>query len=496
MNQRVFARDLLTYMPSKLLPALTGFISAPILTRLFLPAEYGEYALAAGVADFLFALACSGLASSPVRFYPAYKARSEVGVFFANLGGTIGLSIVVVGALSLAALLSLRPLVTVTLYPLLLLGLAVFATDGLFNMFHSVARAQGRSGVYTAFELVTRYGSLGIGLLLVLAFGFRVDGLLWGTVVTSAFALPFLARTVMRGEGVSRSDFRGSDARQLWDYGWPLAVGNMALWGLRLSDRYVIGLSRPGDEVGLYSVAYNLSDKTILMLVSLFLLSTAPLITTVWESEGREATERGLAMVTRFYLIVCFPAAAGLTVLAYPFVGLLTGDAYHDGYRVVGFVAFSSFCWGLSQMAGLGTLLGKRTSRVAISQSVASALNLGLNLILVPTFGFVAAGATTLVGYAVLLGMQAYFSRSYLTWRFPFPTARNVVIASVVMSVVAWAVYRLAGAGSLHLGYLLLAVLVAVPTYFASLALLGEASAGELATIRRAWAAVGVWRRV
>ena len=56
-------KDMLIYMPAQFLPALTAFITTPILTRLFPPAEYGYWALAASVSAFLVALAVSGFGS-------------------------------------------------------------------------------------------------------------------------------------------------------------------------------------------------------------------------------------------------------------------------------------------------------------------------------------------------------------------------------------------------------------------------------------------------
>jgi O-antigen/teichoic acid export membrane protein len=48
-----FVKDMAIFAPSKFLPALTAFITTPILTRLFPPAEYGYWAMAASIAAFL-----------------------------------------------------------------------------------------------------------------------------------------------------------------------------------------------------------------------------------------------------------------------------------------------------------------------------------------------------------------------------------------------------------------------------------------------------------
>jgi len=479
---------MLTYLPSKLLPALTAFISVPILTRLFLPADYGNWALADGVSAFLGAMAISGFGAGVIRFFSAYKVKSELSVFFATLGISTGVIIAAISAISFLALFLLRGILPAVLYPLFFMGILIFMVQAAFEVFMNVVRAQERSGLYTVFELSTRYGSLGLGLVLVIVFGFGVEGLMWGTLVAFALALPLLLFSTTRAEGIHPRCFRMRDALQMWRYSWPLAIGNMAMWGLIMSDRYVISFFRPQSEVGLYSVAYNISGKSIEMLVALFLLSMGPMLMNIWETQGREATEKALAMVTRLFLILCLPAAVGLSVLAVPFVSLLTAEAYHEGYRVVGYVAFSVFLWGFSQIASTGTLIGKKTRWIALNQIFAALINLGLNLLLVPRFGFVAAGITTLIGYAVLFSMQAYISHRYLRWLFPFKTFRNVVIAAICMGVAVLGVYGMSGnKAGVHLGYLFLSMIVAIIVYFLSLWLLGEANGEEKAIGKDFW---------
>jgi len=485
---KTFVRHMVAYLPSKLLPALTSFITAPILTRLLLPAEYGNWALAAGVYELLFALSCSGLASVPVRFFPAYRAKSELGVFFVTLSISLVILIAITSTVGFLAIFTLEGYLPPTLFPLLIISVLIFMVQAIYTVFLAVVQAQQRSRVYSFFELLTRYGGLGLGLLLVIVFGFRVEGLLWGECLMLALVLPFLLFLAIKGVSLRPRHFRPSVALQMWRYAWPLGLGNMAMWGLRLSDRYIISFFRSESEVGLYSVAYSISGKSIDMLVALFLLSTVPMVMSAWENQGREATEKTLAMMTRLFLTLCLPAAAGLSLMARPFVALLTAEAYHEGYRIVGYVAFSSFAWGLFMIANMGSLIKKDTRRIAINQGVAASVNLGLNLVLVPRFGFVAAGITTLVGYAVLLALQAHTSRPHLTWLFPFKTLRNVVIATTGMGLAVFAVNAMSGNwDGPHLGYLFLSIVVGVLVYLILLLLLGEANEGERTAAKRFW---------
>jgi O-antigen/teichoic acid export membrane protein len=488
--QKIFLKDMLTYLPSKLLPALTGFITAPILTRLFLPAEYGYYALAVGAYDLLFALACSGLASVPNRFYPAYKAESKLGVFFASLSLPTGVAIAVTSILSFLALFVLgsQGFLPPVLYSLLLISVLIFVVYSIFTMLMEVVRIQERGRLYTVFELFTRYGGFGLGLLLVIGFDFQVEGLLWGEFLALALASPFLLFLTTKGVSIRPQGFRLPVARHMWHFGWPLALGNMAMWGLRLSDPYIIGFFRPVSEVGLYSVAFQLSSKSIDIIVALFLLTTGPIAMNAWESRGREATEKILAMATRLFLILCLPAAVGLSLLGLPLVALLTAEEYHAGYRIVGYIGFSSFFFGLARIATLGLLIGKETRRIGINQIIAALVNLGLNLVLVPRFGFIAAGITTLVGYAVLLALQAHASHPHLTWLFPFKTLRNVVIATTGMGLAVFTVNAMSGnCDGAHLGCLFLSIAVGILVYLILLLLLGEANERERTAAKRFW---------
>jgi O-antigen/teichoic acid export membrane protein len=486
-----FIKDLAKYAPSQLLPALTAFITTPILTRLLAPAEYGYWAQASSLAGFLTALSATAIGSAVLRFYPAYAANSTLDVFFATLAGLLILVVTAVTGISVLLLYVLKELVppwSVSLMPLVIL---IFVAQSIFTVFICVIRAQGRSGSFSTFQLLTSYGGLGLGLLLLGVLRFGVKGLLWGTLLALVAVLPFIFFEATRRVGIHPQAFQTSVAIQLWGYSWPLALGDVALWGLRVSDLFIIGSFWPARDVGLYTVSYNISAKSIDLLVSLFLLGLGPLVYRTWEMQGREATEKTLTMVTRVYLIMCLPAAVGVSILAFPFVKLLTAPDYYEGSRIVGFVVFSSFAWGLINIANMGLTIKQQARRLATNTIIAAAIHIGLQLLLVPRFGYVASAVCTLIGYAVLLYLQTLSSRPHLAWRFPFTTFRNVMAASAVMGLVAWGTYGMAGADSkVALGYLALSIALAVATYCGCLWWLGEVDEREKKTVGMMWARV------
>lgn len=483
-----FVKDMVIYAPSQFLPALTAFITTPILTRLFPPGEYGFWAMATSVSAFLVALAVSGFGSAVLRYFPVYKAKANLKIFYATLSGSIVVTITIVAGLSSLTLFLLRDLLPSGLVEFLPLIVMIFVTQSIYSIFMAVLRAQEQSKSFTSFQLLSNYGGLGVGLLLVIVWGFRVDGLLWGTLLSILLLLPILIFLSTRNVGIHPRHFQIPDALQIWHYAWPLALGSVAMWGLRVSDLFIIGLFRPEREVGVYSVSYNISAKSIELLVTLFLLSVSPLIYRTWENDGQEATEKTLTMVTRVYLVLCLPAALGLTVLAYPFVAMLTAPAYYEGSKIVGFVVFSSFAWGLSNIAMMGITIKKKARRLATNQIVAAVTHITLQLLLVPRFGYLASAISTLVGYCVLLVLQTLASRPYLTWRFPFKTLRNTITASAIMGLAIWGIYAVSGnLNNNSPVYLLLSILVAIPVYGICLWCLGEVKEEEKNSLLLYW---------
>lgn len=439
MQKRIF-RDLLTYLPAKVLPALTAVITVPIFTRLFLPDEYGNYMLAFGVAEFLYAAGVTGLASSAMRFYASYEVRSDLSKYFSSMFASTGLMSILAAALASVALVVFRSRIDAQLYPMLWVAILLFVIESWFNILMQILRAQERGKWYTAFELFNRYGTVIISLIMVLLLSIGAVALLWGQVI--AMLIPVLLLFVMtrRGVPVRASNVTMPDLRMMYLYALPLSLGNVAAWGLRLADRYIIQYFEGSYEVGLYGVSYNISARSIELLVGLFLLVPAPILFRLWEEKGREETEHAITTFSRVFFVMVIPAVVGLWVLAQPMVGILADEEYYEGYKAVGLVAAGTAAFGLSQLASYGTLVSNRTRSIAINQFIAVGISLALNFLLVPHIGFMGAAWAAAISFVALSVLQARSSAQFLTLRLPWRSLLNALAASAVMGLAVWAV--------------------------------------------------------
>lgn len=421
------------YLPAHVIPGLVGFISTPVLTKLFLPEVFGDYSLA--TATVLVMTALSGwLPMSIIRFYPSYERSRELSVFHGSVGLLSLLSVAVLTLVSCVALLAAGSLLHPRLYRLLAVGAGVFAFTAVFEVPQHVLRSRRQIAWYSSFFVWRSVAGFVLGLVFVLVFRLGIEGLLWGVMASMALVLPALWKTAIGGEAALDLRRTAALARQMAIYSLPLVVVNLASWVLRLSDRYILQIFCGSRDVGVYAASYNISDNTLMLFVSLFMLASGPLLMRAWEEGGAERAAPLLSAVTRFYLLACVPAAAGLAALAKPLVALLTDAPYHEGYPVVGFVVTAVLLMGLHQRFQMGFLFHKKTVPVTVMIVISGALNVVLNYLLVPAYGYMAAAVTTLISYACLLVLAVGFSRRLLAWAFPFRALRNSVLASLGMA--------------------------------------------------------------
>jgi O-antigen/teichoic acid export membrane protein len=72
---------------------------------------------------------------------------------------------------------------------------------------------------------------------------------------------------------------------------------------------------------------------------------------------------------------------------------------------------------------------------------IAGLINITLNILFVPKFGYYAAAWSTLAGYAVMLSLMVYFSRKFFRWPFPFMTLLKSGVSSIIMGVVVYFIW-------------------------------------------------------
>jgi O-antigen/teichoic acid export membrane protein len=417
------ARQTIVYAVSGAIAPAVGIITLPILARVFSQGEYGLLELAIVLTTASLTVADLSLIAAAQRSFFDYSdeeldARRRV-LATALLVST-GLTLVAALALAffrepVSDLLfgtsegRLVALVAATLVPL---NTFRFATEAMR------VRFQARHYLVTT-AIATLLGT-GLVILFVAVLGYGVESLFVGSLIANGLAAAYglvIVRDALWG-GFSRRDL-GIMLR----YGLPLVPTTLLLWALALVDRVILSRLADLDAVGQYAMALRLAG-ILLLAVNAFHLALGPFLFSLYSSDPD--TEKAARGRTFTYMAFVLGLAALLLTLFAREVLAVLAPAFPDAYAAVGPLVFGTVGYALSSLLLTGISLARRTVLIPFFSAFAAAVNIGLNIALIPPFGFVGAAFGTGAGYLVLAGLSYWIGQR--VYRTPYEPRRALVI--------------------------------------------------------------------
>jgi O-antigen/teichoic acid export membrane protein len=154
-----------------------------------------------------------------------------------------------------------------------------------------------------------------------------------------------------------------------------------------------------------------------------------------------------LRTVARFYLGVGAAGIVVLSALSPILVRILTPEAYHSAYPVVGILAWQSLFYGFSLIAAAGMWKTEKTVWAPFTMAFAACLNIALNILLIPAFGVIGAAVSTAASFLCWVLGDLIISERYWPVRYPLGVmSLEVAIgAAAVWSVLALMQYGRSG---------------------------------------------------
>jgi O-antigen/teichoic acid export membrane protein len=413
------------------------------------------------------ALTSSWVTTSAIRFVPGYEEDGQ-------LGRGVGLLLTLFLVTLLAGLVVAVAAGLVVTWRGSLSGgfvavaIALCAATASHDFLLGLLRSRRQAAAFTMLTSANGIGSFVLAVGIAVLVRPSAEAVVAGFLLSVLVVAPMSARQALRGTAPAFPNLRSVEVREILRYGMPAVVISGLTWVTSLSDRYVLAATQGEHAVGIYAASRDLSDKVLVLLNTLFLLASTPVGISVWERDGEEGARRYVADLTRYYLLIALPTAVGISVLARPLITFLADVRYHDGYRLVPFVTGGALFAGLAARYTLGLHFRKRTGLLSLCYGGAALANVGLNVLLVPRFGYMAAAAGNLASLLLLLLVTRWVSLPLFRWPFPAAAAGRLVVATAVMGVVVWLSVRGISTPGLQLA---LGVPVGIVTY--TLAILG-----------------------
>lgn len=186
----------------------------------------------------------------------------------------------------------------------------------------------------------------------------------------------------------------------------PMIFHALSLNILSQSDRIMITLLSDASQTGIYSLVYSFSMIANIVIISL---------EGVWVPWFIDKMKNGNVMAinskVEIYVSIITYMIIAIMLISPEVLKLLAPKEYWSGIGIIPPIVITSFVIFIYTLYVNIEHFHKKTKIIALNTAIAAILNITLNYIFIPKFGFYAAAYTTLVSYTCAFFLHYKFSK-------------------------------------------------------------------------------------
>lgn len=260
------------------------------------------------------------------------------------------------------------------------------------------------------------------------------NDLMWAPILKGLgdlAAVSFFGRQFLSTYGLSLINFRLSESLGILRNALPMGVSN----GLGLlsynCDTLLLGFLSGPSAVGFYNAAYRPVTALLALPLTCF-QGLFPIL-----SRKHHEDRQGFIGTVRRSLgiagLIAFPIGVSGLFLGVPVLDLLFGPAYRQANPALQILVWSAVLVILRGSYRQAFMACGRQTLDLRCAGMSAAFNLGLNVLLIPSYGIVGAASATVIGDCIWLTLAARYCNRYVV---PVPILERLVkplLASVLM---------------------------------------------------------------
>ncbi len=435
-----FYRDLIKhssiYGIGQILSRLASILLLPVYTYFLRPADYGVIAILDLVTGVLAIFIGGGMVAAVNRFHfdtTDVKKQAKVwwsGLVFVSVAST---------AICLPAFLARDVVANLTLGTEVVNGGLCYAlalATVWLSTVGQVPETYLRVRKWSTMSVVISLGRLLLNIALNVSFltytGLGVVGILLGNLITNAIMTVLLVAIVAKHEkpwAVDREVLAG-----MLRFGAPLIVTAFFSMLMHQADRYFLRLHLGMEEVGVYSLAYQVGQGVNTLFLVPF---TAIWNTVLYEIQRQKNAKQLYADVFGHFVKALGLVMLAASLMAKPILSILTPDDYAGAAGLVPIVCLAYFFFSLHEHFRVPCLLAKKSLNLIPVYGTAAVVNVLANMALIPAIGAVGAAWASVITFATfsLFGLYQYRKVD----RYPYPAFRcTCVIAGLCLTYAAY----------------------------------------------------------
>jgi len=406
-------KDLIWYLLGSFIPMAFLLVRSPIYTRIFTTEQYGTYSIVLITFTYISALSYQTITNSAWRYYLKYKRSNQIRLYQTVV---ISLYLAFFGILIIGCSIWFVLTQDTFLRKLILFGFLFAFTNELFNTLYVPARLEGKAKQYNYISALREGLSFGLLLLLTFVFHLTIEAfLLAPLVINMLFILPVVTSARYYSSIIPWNRIRNHLLRFL-KYGSANLFYNLALFLLISSDRFLIAHFEGYEKAGIYHQTYNLAQVSLGALLAVFSAALNPTVLSSLDKASGNS-DAVLRKVFMLQLYIFIPFTIILSIFSKQIAYLLLGEAFREAWMTLPVIAIGVLLNGLNYLPNAKLRFSNNIRPMIIIASIAALVNIILNWIFIPRYGYMIASGTTLLAYGILFVGLYYQSEIFLEKR-------------------------------------------------------------------------------
>lgn len=381
-----------------------SFFLVPLYTNVLTTHEYGVVDLVTTVAMVAIPVLTLNISESVMRFNLDQGANQDR---ITKIGMTILLGTIVIGLLLIPGC---------NLF-------SEFSGLGVFVYFYCITSAA--SQIFLANlrgkELLVQY-SVGnvlhtlliavFNIVFLLGFKWGIKGYLLAYILANAM-IAFYALVAGKGYKAVRARIEKKKLKEMLRYSIALIPNSFMWWIMNSSDHLMVAGMIGVAANGIYVISYKLPNL-ISTLIGIF--NQAWGYSAIKEKNARDAEEYSNS-VFRSLIAITMIVGVGMMTFIKPFLKFYVSEDFFVAWKCTPFLIVGCVFMTFGTFMGTSYTVYKDSKGFVFSGMFGAALNIFLNLILIPRIGTVGAALATCASYIAVFIFRAIDTRKYLKYQ-------------------------------------------------------------------------------
>lgn len=407
------------YTAGNMVTKSIGFFLTLVLSWVLAPEEYGVWGIALSAGNLLTVMLGLSMDSAIRQMHVQYSEEERQSLYGTLLAFWLvvpGVAVLLFDVLGQCGWMNFIPSLPFQPY------LRLVAWTSFLTLFVVASPTIFMTRQEPVWVVRLAVGQALLNALLVLAFtvllGWGVVGVLTANLICSAVMAAISVVLILRMSSWQPSF---GQLRVALRFSLPLVPHAASNWVMNLSDRMIMDRYVPSGfvtqaQIGHYNLGFQFG-----MLVSTFAMSVNNALFPIVDSCLHDPPRRSKVPALGTYALALICAAGlGVALLGGEVIRIATPAKYHGAAAVVPWLSLAFVFQGLYFVWSRGTWFSMRTAWIPLITALAGALSVGLNLILIPRLGILAAGIDLAIVLAALAMCHGYLAaRVYpIAWEY------------------------------------------------------------------------------